>query len=108
MRGARHESTTLITALGAIALLGACATTPTPERKSSHQIDQAYVNTVDHHAARLGAQVYWVNPQVAEEQGFWKPRIAVESYKLDRIHVHVPAHLARKVRLGQLGQSKPG
>jgi hypothetical protein len=56
------KARTLITSLGAITLLGACATTPPPERKATSNIDHTYVNTVDHHAARMGARVYWVNP----------------------------------------------
>lgn len=61
------KARTLITSLGAIALLGACATTPAPERKATKSIDHSYVNTVDYHAARMGARVYWVNPPRPKE-----------------------------------------
>jgi hypothetical protein len=68
------KTRTLITALGTLALLSACASTPT-ETHSGHLVNHAYVDTVDRHATRTGARVYWVNPpkrksREEEQNGF--------------------------------------
>lgn len=48
-------------AMAAGALLAGCATTQPAQTSSRHQMDTAYVQTVEHMARNRGVSVHWVN-----------------------------------------------